>query len=310
MKTAIEWADHVWNPVRGCSPVSPGCKNCYAARFAARMGSNPKTPQWHGYAQFGTTGPRWTGRVEMDWDQLSAAHKVPGPKPKIVFVNSMSDLFHEDIPDAHIAAVLDTIRSVPLHRFVVLTKRARRMRQVMSEYLQPDRGIPLRNLWLGVSAEDDTRVRERVPVLLSTPAAVRVLSAEPLLGPLSLAPYLVSRRVKEGYREVVSAFPSGAFPMPQHLSVRPSLDWVIVGGEAGPGARPMCADWARDIRRICQATGTAFFFKQWGEWLGAMQDGADNVLNASDQSVRVGKAKAGSLLDGAVYRQFPEELGR
>jgi len=223
-RTAIEWADYVWNPVSGCTKVSTGCKNCYAERQAKRF--------W---------GERDFREVRYHHGRLV----VPGntKKPGIVFVCSMGDLFHDDVPTGFIIAVLQTIATCEHHVFVVLTKRPERMERIVSMFgrARITGEWPLRNLWLGVSVEDQETANERIPLLLTTSAALHVVSAEPLLGPI----------------DIVDAYPcAGA-----------QIGWLIAGGESGPGARPTHSDWVRSLRDQAKDMDCPFYFKQWGEYL-------------------------------------------
>jgi protein gp37 len=222
-RSTIEWTEATWNPVTGCDRVSPGCDHCYALTLAARlkaMGS-PK------YQQDGdprTSGPGFG--VTLHPDELVAPRRWR--RPRRVFVNSMSDLFHPRVPVEFIAEVFAMMAETPQHTYQVLTKRPKRARSVLRDLNSP----PLRNVWVGVSVEDEERT-DRVAVLRETLAAVRFLSCEPLLGPLS------------------------------SLDLA-GIDWVIVGGESGAEARPMREAWVTEIRDNCLDTGIPFFFKQWG----------------------------------------------
>ena len=246
-RSAIEWTQATWNPVTGCHKVSPGCAHCYAETLSLRYGQ--------------TTAP-WTKRNEQQ-NVMLKPHKLreplskagPWKNPCRVFVNSMSDLFHEQIPDEYIDRVFAVMRDAPQHTFQVLTKRPERMLQHRS---RPWAGV-LPNVWLGVSIENRKWVG-RADVLREVPAAVRFISAEPLLGPLV-------------YDEI--RLPSMPQQPDQHLltwadgHVGPELDltgidWLIVGGESGSGRRPFDPQWARDLRDACEASGTAFFVKQLG----------------------------------------------
>ena len=232
--TAIEWTDIVWNPVTGCDKVSPGCDHCYAERIASRRGKGFP----NGFA------------LTLHPERLrSPLHKR---KPKRIFVNSMSDLFHDGIPDDYIAEVFAVMAEADWHTFQVLTKRPGRMRS----WTRRHRLDPLPNVWLGVSAEDQKWADIRIPVLLDTPAAVRWVSAEPLLGPINLGAYL------------------------------PVLDWIVVGGESGPGHRRMEPGWAREIRDQCVAAAVPFHFKQWG---GPKPD------------------SGGRELDGRTWDEYPDD---
>jgi protein gp37 len=254
-KTKIEWADASWNPTTGCNKVSSGCKHCYAQREWLRLSANPQTRYF---------GRRFT-EVACHPDVLSAP--LRWRRSRRIFVNSMSDLFHEDIPDAFVDQVFAVMLLSARHQFQVLTKRPDRMagyfaRGALYEGILraadswrdrfphlPNVGIsdPRERLpswiWLGVSVENQATAEARIPLLLQTPATVRWISAEPLLGPLRLNS-----------------------STPDWLRGLGSLDWVVAGGETGPNARPMHPDWVRSLRDQCRASGTAFFFKQWGEW--------------------------------------------
>lgn len=226
----IQWTNATWNPLAGCTRVSSGCDFCYAAALAA--GRLRATPTYKGLATVTPAGrAAFTGRIRLLPDRLDDPLRWRAPRR--VFVNSMSDLFHDDVPDDYIARVFAVMARAPRHTFQVLTKRAARMH----DYVRSHGFVqPLAHIWLGVSAEDQATADERLPLLLQTPAAVRWLSAEPLLGPLDLRPYLE---------------PSG-------------LQWVVAGGESGPRARPLQLAWVRAIRDACAAAGVPFFFKQVG----------------------------------------------
>ena len=282
-KTSIEWATDVWNPVTGCTKVSQGCKNCYAERIAERF--------W---------GERKFTDVQLHPERLE--DPLHWKKTRRVFVNSMSDLFHPDVPDIFINRLLYLMEvGAPQHQYLILTKRPDRMRNYF-------KGVsPAKNIWLGVSVEDQKTADERIPLLLQTPAAVRFVSAEPLLDPVDLSAYLPL--AKSDIRGLVYSPVGGPF-----------LDWIICGGESGPHARPMHPDWARSLRDQCFAAGVPFFFKQWGEWLPVSQSlhlSAGKIADvpyhcwdadpkpASAHSVRVGKKAAGRLLDGREWNEYP-----
>lgn len=244
-KTGIDWTDSTWNPLRGCSPVSEGCRNCYAERMAARFSGVGQA--YDGLATMMPSGPRWTGRVRLIENHLS--DPLRWRKPRRIFVNSMSDLFHEAVTPNMFLKIHQIMRAASQHTFQVLTKRPERMMGMMADLPE------LPNLWLGVSVEDNDTAAKRIPYLLDTPAAVRFLSCEPLLG-----------------------FTRIGQPMA-------GLDWIIVGGESGPEARTMDAEWALAIRDECELYGVPFFFKQWGG----------------------PKAKSqGKTLDGRLYCEFPD----
>lgn len=238
-ESSIEWTDLTWNPVRGCSRISAGCANCYAEVLAGRFS---KPGSWgHTFAIYDDRGPRWTGKVELQ------PHLLDWPlskrDPKRIFVNSTSDLFHEDLPDEDVFRVFKAMAAAPRHTFQVLTKRAERMASLVPKIRHHlvDR---LDHVWLGVSVEDQAAADLRIPKLRATPAAVRFLSCEPLLEPLAIAWHL-----------------SPHHPIDQ-------VDWLIVGGESGHGARPMEAAWATSLVEQARAAGVRPFVKQLGSVLG------------------------------------------
>ncbi len=351
--TNIEWATKVWNPLAGCSVVSPGCTNCYAMKMAARIESmaagRGQTSSYDGLTRKTKAGAVWTG--EMRLIESALTQPLRWRKPALIFVNSMSDLFHEDVPDAWIDQVFAGMALSPQHTYQILTKRVERMRRYLTD---PDRIVrmldvevdhptgrrqlsdlidfvvwakPLPNVWLGVSAEDQARADERIPDLLATPAAVRFVSAEPLLGPIDLtalelpggdsvldslnraspADHWASEWSPEAtgvpLDEAIEGFEDWGFSHPPSEVKGPGLDWVIVGGESGPGARPMHPDWARQIRDDCAAAGVAFFFKQWGTYAWAESvEGDPSTLT----HYRAGKKAGGRLLDGMEHNAMPE----
>jgi protein gp37 len=315
-KTGIEWTDATWNPILGCSRVSEGCRNCYAERIAGRF---PNSSVYGGLTQIVNGRAVWSGQIK---ETKKLLEPLSWKSPKRVFVNSMSDLFHENVSDEQRDRIFAVMALCPPHTFQVLTKRPERMLQYLSggpwgqieeravdlaiDYSRISRDdaafrvrlnlnwIPLTNVWLGVSVENRKAADERIPLLLQTPAAKRFISAEPLLGPIEFSD--VTHR-SDCIRELGKPAMRG-------------IDWVICGGESGPGARPMHPDWARSLRDQCQAAGVPFFFKQWGEWLpagcdGAVRQGHAEELNCSDEPVRVGKKAAGALLEGREWKEFP-----
>lgn len=221
----IEWTDVTWNPVAGCTVASAGCTNCYAMRMAARLEAMGMEKY---QALTRKSGNRyvWTGRIIEDEKALAAP--LRWRKPRKVFVNSMSDLFHEGVDVAFIRQVWSVMQATPQHTYQILTKRADRMRKVLAH---PSIGV-LENVWIGVSVEDQ-RVVDRIDELRATPAHVRFISFEPLIG------------------SVADVDLTG-------------IDWAIVGGESGPRARPMQTEWVAEIEDACREANTAFFFKQWG----------------------------------------------
>lgn len=344
--TPIEWADATCNAVNGCSVLSPGCKHCYAMKQAHRVDFR------RGLVSRTAGGQVWNGDVYLH--EKSLLQPLRWRRPRRIFWNAHGDLFHKNVPDAWIDRVFAVCALTPQHTHMILTKRPERMRQYCSDDRTsgriarviidmlldkviawrepwPVRSIgdiddptdlaltswPLPNVWLGTSVEDQTRADERIHHLRATPAAVRFISFEPLLGPVFLP----------------------------HLA---GIDWVIVGGESGPGARPMHPDWARSLRDQCAAAGIPFFFKQWGAWLPifehpwnaiaaecypdpAAQSPFDHVVwdgerweamngcwddsdswyvaqtysEPEQELARVGKKRAGRLLDGREHSDFP-----
>lgn len=278
-QSAIEWTDATWNPVVGCDQISPGCAHCYAKAIHDRRhkaflaGGNVLVPQ---YAQpFEVVRPR-ADRLEVP---------LHWKTPRRVFVNSMSDLFHEDVPDQFLHDVYAVMEQARQHTFQVLTKRAARMRDYLAWRYGPDADtpggrIPSRHIWHGVSVENQHFADERIPLLLQTPSAMRFISAEPLLGPVDLFEWLLygndGARVDYG-----------------------KLDWLIVGGESGPGARPFDLAWARSLVQQCQVAGVPVFVKQLG---------ANPVLRLSDLVERAPRGKGGDPAAWAAdlrVREFP-----
>lgn len=336
--TGIEWTHipgfkgETWNPVVGCSLASPGCSHCYAMAQAARIERMGGAPHYAGLTQTVNGNEVWTGKLAL------AKHKLDEPlrwtKPRAIFVNSMGDLFHEDVPDDWIDRVLAVTAACPQHTFIILTKRAERMRTYFfwdgtwarariydgCRRLPLPRSIgtgrwPLPNVWLGVSCEDQKRAEERIAYLLDMPAAVRFVSAEPLIGPIDL------QGLNPGGAQALDALRGVSDNPPYSKWAR--LDWVIVGGESGSGARPMHPDWVRSIRDQCDAAGVPFFLKQWGEWLpvdsghpglrgpgyGAFDHCLTNEPDGTATHVRAGKRRSGHQLDGREHVEFPRVVG-
>ncbi len=379
-KSHIEWTDATWNPVTGCSVVSPGCTNCYAMLLAGtRLKNHPsrtgltvevkKSARDHapgGQPAPAGAKPRsgdsvkrnvvWNGQVRLNEQWLD--QPLRWARPRMIFVCAHGDLFHESVPDDWIDRVFAVMALCPHHIFQVLTKRSERMRAYVSGLtcdgarrfnvadaagrLMEDGDNahdfvanlqwPLPNVWLGVSAEDQRRADERIPDLLATPAAVRFVSAEPLLGALNLRRI----RIAPDHHTIVDALDGYAITdsIAGSGQERARLDWVIAGGESGKGARPMHPDWARSIRDQCQNSGTAFFFKQWGAWVSVLDREKQDADWRADYSIRfadvepfkwlnlaggcgfhgerfqvmqrVGKKAAGRLLDGVEHNAMPE----
>jgi len=250
-KSNIAWTDASWNPVTGCSHVSEGCRNCYAETLSLRFGWSKKP--W--------TAQNAAENVVLHPDRLEAP--LHWRKPRRIFVNSMSDLFHEEVPQDFIASVFVVMERARHHTFQILTKRAERMREAVS-LPHRDSRWPLPNIWLGLSCEDQATADQRIPLLLDTPAAVRFVSCEPLLAPIDLTRIVLPN---DGYAhrfppEVDALNRAHVDGLGFERGIKQGLDWVIVGGESGPGFRPMSLDWARSIREQCRAAGVAYFGKQ------------------------------------------------
>ena len=233
--TKIEWTDATWNPVTGCSKISPGCKHCYAERMAKRLRSMGQ--------------PRYRDGFKLTLQPDVIEQPLAWKKSRLVFVNSMSDLFHDEVPVSYLETVFQVMAAASWHVFQVLTKRSGRLAEVASRLTWPA------NVWMGVSVESEDYTY-RIDDLSGIPAAVRFLSVEPLLGPIN------------------------------KLSLR-NIDWVIVGGESGPHARPVDPKWVRSIRNDCVSSGVPFFFKQWGG---------------------TRKSTTGRVLDGRTWDELPRGI--
>lgn len=378
-ESPIEWTDFTWVPFVGCSKVSEGCKNCYAMMMAARVanaaqarlreGKLPlteiqtayrKVVRWERGGMFAADAndkalPQWNNRIELIESILLAP--LSWKKPRKVFVNSMSDLFHKDIPFEFIDKVFAVMALTPQHTYQVLTKRPERMAEYLNEMerpgppgglfgkttrmlwsllremrklapnTEPCLQLPLSNVWLGTSVENQEAADERIPHLLKCPAAVRFLSCEPLIGAVDLTrgPALCIDAARER---------TGGFCHDPFSDLTTGIHWVIAGGESGHKARPMHPDWVRSLRDQCEAAGVPFFWKQWGEWHprlknGIWPDGRGNGFETCEHVLsrwvakgglhldgttehgaalmkRVGKKAAGRLLDGREHNGFPE----
>lgn len=346
-KTSIEWTrgedgsqGYTWNPVTGCSKVSAGCTNCYAEKVSHR---------------FGWTNKPWNAAHAAENVQLHP-ERLEQPlrwrKPRRIFVNSMSDLFHEQVPFEFIEHVFTVMEEAEHHTFQVLTKRPHRMLEFMDWYRKRscDDSVgltwyPKKHIWLGVSVENQQAADERIPLLLLTPAAVRFLSCEPLLGPVSLDRWFglqegnqwtecLCNEINESDRPCITC------ECRKELGKKSGLDWIIVGGESGSHARPMHPDWARTLRDQCAEVGVPFFFKQWGEYIVPLDglpacrvcgctehnacpdvcwwieedlcsncEGLEAVPERPVEFGRVGKKAAGRILDGRTWDEFPRVGG-
>jgi protein gp37 len=296
--TKIEWTDATWNIITGCSVVSAGCKNCYAMKLAGtRLKHHPSRA---GLTIDTKNGPVWNGEVRFNQQWLD--QPLRWSKPRMIFVCAHGDLFHESVPDEWIDKVFAVMALAKQHVFQVLTKRPERMRSwltkttmavndinpaalvnffpnIAASIAHPQANItfPLPNVWIGVSVENQEAADKRIPILLDTPAAVRWISAEPLLGPVDLTPKadMTYQRLSEWYGP--NGFdPTGSQPRKDRRNgYFPRLDWVVVGGESGDGTRPMHPDWALSLRDQCAAAGVPFLFKQWGDWRPICEGGGD-----------------------------------
>lgn len=345
--THIEWTDATANVVNGCSVVSPGCTNCYAMRLAGtRLRHHPSR---RNLTNMSKAGPVWNG-ITRFWEP-ALQQVLHWRRPRRIFWNAHGDLFHESVPLEWIDRCLAVMALTGQHTHQLLTKRPQRafdyftdaggawnwkdkVRKLVDElkpsslwngsayqakYNLEKSGI-LPNVWLGTSTEDQERAEERIPILLETPAAVHWISAEPLLGPLNL------RHIDVGFGAIDAL--SGGIVSEAHI------DWVVVGGESGPGARPMHPDWARSLRDQCAQAGVAFLFKQWGAWLPGENDGSEPLARWQDGqlgrhsssvderkapewrhfgtpgdpgafAINVGKKAAGRLLDSVEHNGYP-----
>jgi protein gp37 len=257
MTNPIGWCTKTWNPMTGCGSISEGCLHCYARTMAERF----------------NTGSSKGIRFEPTFHPNRLDIPLHWRKPQRIFVSSMSDLFHKAFTDKQILDVTALCSDAPRHTYIILTKRPERMRDFMRRYSSGPNGPP-DNLWLGVTVENQARADERIPVLLDTPAAVRFVCCEPLLGPVDLANLSRVEQFPTDYGDGRGPQPwvynddalAGFRATKQGGSCGTKLDWVIVGGENGPGARPMQPEWLYDIHGQCQAAGVPLWFKGWGRY--------------------------------------------
>lgn len=368
--TKIEWARHpatglgaTWNIVTGCAVVSPGCTNCYAMKLAGtRLKHHPSR---QGLTAPSKAGPIWTGETRFNEQWLT--QPLGWKKPHGIFVAAHGDLFAEGVTDDQRDRIFAVMALCPQHIFFVLTKRPERMREYLAKQehssalgmaisfgAQANRilrdalraltslpDLPLPNVWLGVSVEDQPRAKARIPVLLDTPAALRFISAEPLLGPIDLESAWYGESALDSECWGDCGWCEKGLP-PLHncqrdqprvkggYETRSGLDWVIAGGESGPDARPSHPDWFRALRDQCREAGTAFFFKQWGAWaIASEENGHTDSAMATNDAIwldidgrrakpscngmtdpigmfKPGKKAAGNHLDGVQHLEFPE----
>ncbi len=337
----IEWTGQTWNPLVGCTKISEGCKNCYAINMANRLMHMPATKERYAGIVMKTAGGKlnWSGKINLNEEALSKP--LIQKKPTTYFVNSMSDLFHEDVPFRFVDKVFAVMAVTPHHTYQVLTKRPDRMLKyfrgssraslmteieslgdehpaLLSICSQIAGRIPTMqqlvfpNIWLGTSVENQKTADERIPALALVPAAVRFLSCEPLLGPVDISSYLPQWGGRPLY-----IYDDGTEAEP--------IDWVIAGGESGHGARPVHPEWVRNLRDQCAATDVPFFFKQWGEWRVYDHDAGDNKRSLGQFygnefmygnyvhrhgmgdvcMAKVGKKTSGRTLDGLTHDAVP-----
>lgn len=345
--TKIQWTEATWNVCVGCTKVSAGCQNCYALRMAVRLAHNPKIPKkdrerYRSTIRETKRGWEWSGKVALFEDRLEQPKSWR--KPRMVFLCSMSDICHEDVPDWFIEATFNAMLWNDYyggdygqkHIFQVLTKRPERLANLLSGNVwRPcahgalpvappnDNGVLPERIWVGITAEDQKALDARAYHLWRIPAKMKWISHEPALGQLNL-----SARYGEGQ------------PDDPPAPISEWINWVVTGGESGPGARPMHPDWARSMRDQCAAAGIPWFFKQWGEWrecfdkwvkyeaterdlqyIGLMEyDGRFRVApklplsvqethctEADCWMIRLGKKQAGRVLDGQTYGEYPQE---
>jgi len=301
--TKIEWASHTFNPWTGCAKVSPGCANCYAEALSKR---SPKT-----FGQWGKGAPRRrTGahnwRLPLKWNRdenrLVDHQEFHAARRPRVFCASLADWLDDEVPVEWLADLLGLILETQNLDWLLLTKRPQNWDSRIDEAgafangrgnlavsgmvsrWRDDKVAPA-NIWIGTTVEDQQRADERIPLLLKIPARVRFLSCEPLLGPVDIATPLLTAKYAAAEGKTITELLDPGQPDPEWI------DWVICGGESGPGARPMKAEWARSLREQCKHAGVAFLFKQWGEH--------------DEHGNKVGKAAAGKLLDGVEHLEFP-----
>lgn len=341
--TKIEWTDATWNPITGCTLVSEGCRHCYAARLAAtRLRDHPSRK---GLARINAAGEaKFTGEVRLNYHWMH--QPLQWKRPRMIFVCAHGDLFHESVPRDWVDMVFAVMAMAPQHIFQVLTKRPERARAYLTERallgldiaackvqlygpLKRDKPLrvpfaetgvgseyrpwPLPNVWLGTSVEDQATANARIPYLVTTPAAVRWISAEPLLGPVDLnhVDFMADCPSDCEYGAVDPS--TGCFECRRCEDTGKTdeigLDWVVAGGESGNQARPANPQWFRDLRDQCAKFDIPFLFKQWGEWVSVSEvegPGEHHAFPDGRTVRRTGKSSAGRSLDGVEHNGFPE----
>lgn len=328
MDTKIEWADKAWNPVTGCTKISPGCKNCYAERMSKRLKGRNGYPADDPF------------RVTVHPDRLGIPLKWK--KPRRVFVNSMGDLFHKDVPFWFIDSLMRKVLIQKQHDFLILTKRPYAMKNYFLSLFQDGEfvfrrstngeefligqaeEIPIKNVWLGVTAEDQAQADNRIPVLLKIPAAVLFVSVEPMLSMVNI-PAICSGCGKKGETATIQQKEAGHVECPDCWDTKQkTIDWVICGGESGPGARCLHPEFVKSLRDQCIGANVPFFFKSWGDWAPFSVD-LEKKVNTKQRLVgdqfrqegpcalaknpvtmyKVGKKRSGNLLEYKTWEQFP-----
>ena len=332
--TKIEWADRVWNPITGCTPITPGCDRCYARRMATRLAGRCGYPKEN---PFQVTFHKNKLTDPFDWR-----------KSYRIFVGSMGDMFHENVPFDWLRQVFAWMHTAKRHTYMVLTKRPERMLAFLKDYSDwiGFNAWPreYQHVWLGVSVENQEAADERIPWLLKCPAAVRFVSCEPLLGAIKLSQghrgWMCERcggtGIQEAGRWSGKAYdaPAGLCDSCKGCGKLGGIDWIIASGETGPGARPAHHGWFRSLRDQCQAVSVPFFFKGWGEWasyrgsgIGILSQEArrindcglditscpelwcDDLDMTDDYVYKIGKKRSSRLLDGREWNEYPEVNG-
>lgn len=336
----IEWCDITLNPIVGCSKCSPGCANCYAEKFATRLEKHPNPKIAAKYAGVVDEKGRWTGKLsEEGWDCMEDLIQSPA---KRVFLGSMTDIFHENMCQESFNELVDNMTyTYSQHTFLLLTKRPAHALEMVLAYENGSGwardGLPgheshrlPKNVWLGVTVCNQEEADEKLPILMKIPAAMRFVSVEPMLGPVDLDCCVFDRH--KAIQKLIYG-PACLNEEQADFIVDPLIDWVICGGETGPGARPIHSYWVKSLRDQCKNAAVPFFFKSWGEWWPCSQIpddfdcskypvgdiGDDGIFIpppaleiplpngvCSEQTFKVGKKLSGHLIDGEKYREFPE----
>jgi len=314
----IQWCDKTINPVIGCKKISPACDNCYAITMSRRL----QSMKLRGYdgvvAKNKEEVMDWTGRLNFVPSELLKPKQWK--KPKRIFLGSMTDIFHKDIEDQWLSEILNMIIDNPTHVFMILTKRADVMEKRMKEWYTSSKNKVIKNLWLGVTVENQEQAISRVPYLLHTIASKRFVSVEPLLEEINLS-MLITENGGDRLRTVIDPIITGTHTVwdGAKLIIETDfnkLDWVIVGGESGSKARPMDPNWVLSIKEKCEQGEVPFFFKQWGEYIDESQithkeqykgNTFSFLTNGALVLYRCGRKLAQDLINGKQYHAFPKE---